>query len=947
MKGKTRNALLLGCLTALLSTAGVASVNAVNANATTDVTPTSFALENAASIRTATPYGIRFMANISADDYNKLTKTQGSSVEFGMLICPSDYITADNPLDMDETTGTMTEYIDGAGVVTNTYQKKKVESLAEVRDKENNLVGYNYSGSLTGIHENNLSRPFTAVGYIEYKASAEATPVVYYTAPVSRAIYTVATYAAVDTTKTYDTNVLSFLNDVITDVQTVYNQTEVSIVSDGADFAYKMLAVDDEFTLSATVSNGENTLETNPALVENELVKKVEDKKNTYKVTGLGELDLTVKVGENSEKPLTNTTLNVTDDFYYSGVKNIAMEELVPGYSGADFTVEKETEAVGGVSNTIKIQNDKNLSRVGIPASIANMIEEGDYLVFDAYSEAGPYFGFETVVGNAGLQYISSNATGEIANVYKWRTLTTDETAWDKAPLSTSAKWVRVEMQFLQDVEINEEEKFYIFLEGTTWHPFPVYLNNIRVQTYPCGYASSEVVGYDEEKTYAVGEEVAIQANVIDYVGRSKAVTPTITVASGTATLTADSKVKMAFGDSTLSVDTGVGDSLSVTLKGSTTMNVFNSKETQSNILYTDNTGMSNPSVVGATKDVNNVGSDVTYKESYMGMNNVLELHAYSKDYGALLQFAGTAGEMAQRETYVYMDIFVPDNGAYVHASGDVAYEIATSNSRDDSTGWFQLYDGNGTAWTGTTLWNGKDFRNQWIHLGFKVTRPLAVGNGYAYVGVAPNAYAGNAGEQYLYVANIVLSSEKMTTITPKTLTMDLTEAMSPASANVSLVSAGTITANGVSRENAYSWTMAENESKLAFNESPRKMFTATRGCYVTFDIYVQQNISLAVNVAGTDCYEMYYSGPSGEKEGVMKYQFYDADGNPYTSGDFWNSAFIGKWVTVEIQWLKDMTAGASNYHDVLYLYSSGHATAEKPIYLANMTISNVSRMAK
>ncbi len=184
-----RKKLLIGSFFAALAcvAGGVGMVipkNAVVANAaaeTKTVEQVSLVMKNGASIRyasSATDSGIRFSVNLSAADYLGLEANEGkvyTSVSYGMAIMPYSYLgtygelTEEN-LFSDDAKYDWAQWNGSEWVYSgdNTTKKRIIcLSYGEMVEDKDNAGYYVFSGSMSGIQNENLARDFVGRGYIQ------------------------------------------------------------------------------------------------------------------------------------------------------------------------------------------------------------------------------------------------------------------------------------------------------------------------------------------------------------------------------------------------------------------------------------------------------------------------------------------------------------------------------------------------------------------------------------------------------------------------------------------------------------------------------------------------------------------------------------------------------------------------------------------------------------
>ncbi len=146
--------LILCCIVLCMCVVGMITV-APKTRADDDVTAitieqlTTFTTEDAASIRTETPTGIRFTAAISADEYDGLVKEYGlENLEFGMAIARVGSLEELKALDASKTLKPMSYWAAGA------YPGSGAAT-------------YKYSFAIVELDANNYNTQYTTIGYVK------------------------------------------------------------------------------------------------------------------------------------------------------------------------------------------------------------------------------------------------------------------------------------------------------------------------------------------------------------------------------------------------------------------------------------------------------------------------------------------------------------------------------------------------------------------------------------------------------------------------------------------------------------------------------------------------------------------------------------------------------------------------------------------------------------
>ena len=157
------------------------AVTASAAAATKTVDQVSLVMKNGASVRyasSATDSGIRFSVNLSSADYLGLEANEGnvySSVSYGMIIMPYSYLATYGELTEENLFSDSAKYDwaqwNGSEWVysgDNTTKKRVIcLSYGEMDVDKDDANYYVFSGSMSGIQNENLARDFVGRGYIK------------------------------------------------------------------------------------------------------------------------------------------------------------------------------------------------------------------------------------------------------------------------------------------------------------------------------------------------------------------------------------------------------------------------------------------------------------------------------------------------------------------------------------------------------------------------------------------------------------------------------------------------------------------------------------------------------------------------------------------------------------------------------------------------------------
>lgn len=141
----------------------------------TPIDAVDFEMAYGASIREGTingGYGLRFIATIPTADYEYLMAQVGnyySSISFGMIILPEDYVQVNGALTIEQFYGEDAIYdwaIDG---VYTESAKTRIINLSDLTVAYNEkYTAYTYYGAITDVKGYNLQRGFVGAGYVKY-----------------------------------------------------------------------------------------------------------------------------------------------------------------------------------------------------------------------------------------------------------------------------------------------------------------------------------------------------------------------------------------------------------------------------------------------------------------------------------------------------------------------------------------------------------------------------------------------------------------------------------------------------------------------------------------------------------------------------------------------------------------------------------------------------------
>lgn len=168
---KVLTALMVG---AMATGAGVANLSASAENKTLGgVDISSFRMEYGASVRFNAPdgkNGIRFkatMTDMAYSDLEALEETEGTKVNYGVIIVPADLYSADK-LTVENIFGSGKYCLENTEECSCEKTHLATVKYEELGDSDAGDGLKNLWGSLTDILSSNLTREFTGIGYIEY-----------------------------------------------------------------------------------------------------------------------------------------------------------------------------------------------------------------------------------------------------------------------------------------------------------------------------------------------------------------------------------------------------------------------------------------------------------------------------------------------------------------------------------------------------------------------------------------------------------------------------------------------------------------------------------------------------------------------------------------------------------------------------------------------------------
>ena len=692
----------------LVASAGAATINRASAE-----TLETFQMVDGAFIRMENPYGIRYSASIGKSEYETLQRDY-AQVEYGFLICPTDLHTG-KTLDFDYTDGLVPE---------NAQAGQAEFGYVTVTPVLNEAAGqYQMNGALVGIHEDNLSRPFTGKAYV--KTTDASGKVEYaYTEEVSRAIYTVATYAVndpsaatkalLDTKKGDATQTpREYLNEVIEKVQSVYTDFAVSVTSSNAETAdYGILNGGDTVEVTATVSKTEGgvtrTLPACPmvATAGNANVTLKQLSSTTYEVQGVDKdgynLLATVGVGDNA------LSTEVFEEDVQSWETKIGIEHLGKQGSYPDPVFEEVT--TGEFAGSYAWSGSEHFA---FQTSITNTFEVGDRLSFDIYAQKGvlAYCGY----GSVAEQYMPYSPAANSTASFAYRIMRADTGELIVGNIhenGNEGKWLRLEFTIREKVPNSQFVFWHLITAAFSFED--MYIRNMSLKKYSTATTVSlaEGVEIDEDKTYDFLTPINLgNVRIIDERGVAK---------------TVKAKVLGGYTDENGVYYTGLGtqnitvtaegysEGLSYTIKGVTTGTILDGQDTLSNIKMGENFKLTYDPAYEGNDKVWIAGNN--RKDAQNGLANSGAWHDPNDGF----TFTDKVAKYIKAGTYLDVEIFVP-------SATDCTLTAYNNNNiymiYSEFGTWWSFYEANGTKITGTgsTLAYSTACKGRWITLRINV----------------------------------------------------------------------------------------------------------------------------------------------------------------------------------------------------------------------------------
>ena len=358
-------------------------INAHGVMATDADNTDTFIMHDGASARPADGVngaGMRFAAEISAEQYGNLKKKYGDKLEFGIILSTQDWIDS-NGLEenfkiggsgwSEYTVDTTADYY---------YLRGRVNPAADKNDldKDGDTTEMLIMFAITDIYEANFSRAFVAKAY--YTTDGENYV---YTKAAKRSLFTVASKAIAGGWLDENTEAKTYFNGVIDTVLTTYNQVEVEVT--GVDAQTK---VGDKIGVTAYVSNGTKRLEAAATVTCDVDGMLTANSDGSYTINKIGDFNLTAEVASATKSVKIDNA-----ETYYLDMAN----DLSLATADSLMTYTKNTSAAGGRENTYAYvataatsnQDQVRAGKLNFSSKANNVISAGDYVLFDMYIPAG------------------------------------------------------------------------------------------------------------------------------------------------------------------------------------------------------------------------------------------------------------------------------------------------------------------------------------------------------------------------------------------------------------------------------------------------------------------------------------------------------------------------------------------------------------------------------
>lgn len=950
--------MLVACATS--GAVGVATVAGASESAPVVVKDSDISMIQGASVRTIKNdnggYGIRFTGSISKTVKENLEASYGEgNVEYGILICPKNYLTDGVVLDFDETDGLKRYDATNVESGVHYFESRSATELA----LNATSTAYEFRCSLVDIKTSNLDREFAAAAYVGVRESESEEFSYTVSSTFSRNIYTVATYALNDETIELDDGATKYLEeDVVQEVNKIYTETKVELSSTAPAAREKLFSVGETLTLNASVSTSDGKeLEAGISLANAEGANLVKKSGNTYAVSSIGDIDLSVAF-----KGFDNANTDLSG--YKCDTKAIAADTLFGEWSTGEHEFDLSTDIThpegakvykytpDKYTTTDGKEDDRNKGSLYFDKAEYSNWKNGTYIVMDIYnSEAAPSMRLNYLV-----KLTDQNGTYEGSDMYLTQnTAVLHNSAFNKdvaeytvynmdGTMSETAmkdnafkgKWVRLQIKLLRDASDFGYRFGLIFND----HKESAYVANIQVRTYSEGYSAVDFADYDEEQVHVYGDTVSLSAQAITNRGLAKTVTAHCAVTEGNGTVVddtfnvglGDSKVKFSF----------AGFDQEVTVKGPKSMSVATDK-----VVLTHN-----------KNDTVNLEKANSYTDANGKTENDVKKWYANTNSSQGNAFTFTEDVLAEctQGRYIYVKVLFTKQCTFYISSKESCYVYNNSYSykQVDSTtgehylgeGLFELYDANGISCGEKTLWGSDNLLNQWLTIELKFSdsswvNPIADWRFFSWINANVCTEESPA---YIAGAEITLEPKDFSTAHIKTdgvtdiakyaytYNQDHMTFSEIKSSDIKEVS------DKLAKSKVYAWAPAEGLENFDAGKGGITFGISRfmkKDMYLYFDFFVTENCTLTMysgSENGKDTHYMYNS-TSSTTDGV-EWQFYDQEGNALSSGSIWNGNFKWQWITVEFKLVGDWDT-----NDCITRYTK--AATNATFYLSNIRLSS------
>ena len=896
-------------------------------------------MKDGAAIRLTDPYGIRYTATISQDDYDTIASTY-TTVEYGMLICPTDLLVG-KTLDFDTSDGLVPGNA-AAGQVEFGY-------VAATPVLDESTETYTLKGSLIGIKEENLSRPFTGRAYI--KATDANGAVSYaYTGEESRAIYTVATYAVNDPNEEKQAKLdavvagvaqtpRAYLNSVIDKVQSVYGNPEITVTSSNAETNdYNILNGGDTIKVSATVSKTvggvTRTLDACPTITaqENSGITLEQTSPTEYTVRGFNKtgynLNATIGTGTNKLSALA------FDENVQSWQNEITLADIgEPWLNAGNAATLTPVEATEG--DLVGAYHWTGYNRFGVKTNVTNKLEVGDRVVFDIYANDGVIMVWN-FNGSGDMYPYSINSSKQYGTVTKdgvdlfsFRTI--DPATGEQITANATTyknKWLTYEITILK-VPTDSIMNITYLETGNFSVANCLYVRNLQVLKYTneATVALADGVVIDQENPYEFLTPINIGAvEVTDNRGVVKTLP-----ATATGGYVEDGVLYTGLGTQTITVKAkGLEDGLEYTINGPTSGTILDGEATKSNIVLGANASMTYEQMYALNQNAWVVGNNNVDSNYNDPMHTASNWHEKSDG----ITFSNAVAAFAQANTYLYVELYAPSAFALSYYNNGIRLVYSAT-----SGGQWAFYNANGVAFeSGNALANGNEkCTKQWVTLELKITTAWNVETDG--LSALSTQFDGK-----MRLGKITLSQTKMTVPA-----ISLVE--QPSITDQAYFAQGSKTSLVKSKDtgftDAYYYSITEhtttNEDRaFGWMSTDIKNEIVKDGGYMYISVYKPAQFLLCLMGCG-DAHYLYLAASGSSATSGISWQtyVYDEQGNPQKA----TADASGRWITYEF---KFSAASVKNLASQFYFFKLPNEVHDKDfgIYVKDFTWSATQQTA-